>query len=165
MEIQSVGADYCSISVAPYSPAIGAEIGNVDLTRPLSGIQVSELRAALTEYLVLFFRDQKVSLEDQIRFAEYFGDIGRHVGRKTNSEPTDDPRIRRFHSGGSDTRVSGNVWHTDQSCAPVPPMASVLYLHTVPPGGGGDTAFANMYAAYEALSDRMKSYLEGKLSC
>ena len=57
--------------------------------------------------------------------------------------------------------MSGNLWHTDQSCAPVPPLASILYLHTIPSNGGGDTGFASMYAAYDALSDRMKAYLEG----
>jgi taurine dioxygenase len=161
MDRQNVSTDYRSITVAPYNPTIGAVIGNVDLTCPLMEIEVVELQRALTEHLVLFFRDQRLSLGDQLRFAEYFGKIGRHVGRKTNSEPTDDPRIRRFHSGGNKLDVSGNVWHSDQSCAPVPPLASVLYLHTVPANGGGDTAFANMYEAYEALSGRMKSYLDG----
>ena len=56
---------------------------------------------------------------------------------------------------------SGEVWHTDQSCSRVPPMASILHQHLIPPDGGGDTLFASMYAAYEALSDKMKAYLEG----
>jgi len=152
---------YSAITVKPYCRAIGAEIGDVDLTRPLDKHQVAELRRALIDHLVLFFRGQEISFEDHARLAEYFGAIGRHVGRKTNSEPTTDPRVRRIHAGGGDTGVSGNVWHTDQSCAPVPPMASILYLHTVPTDGTGDTGFANMYLAYDALSEQLKTSLAG----
>ena len=155
------GAAFQAITVKPYSPTIGAEIGNIDLTRPLSDLELSELRRAFTDYMVLFFRDQKISFEDHIRLGEYFGTLGEHVGKKTNSQTTDDPRVRKIHADGEAPRVSGNVWHTDQSCAPIPPMASILYLHTVPPNGGGDTGFASMYAAYDALSDKMKDYLEG----
>ena len=84
-----------------------------------------------------------------------------HVGVRTHSQPSDDDRVRRFHFDEYSEEVSGNVWHTDQSCAPVPPLASILYNHTLPPDGGGDTLFASMYAAYDALSERMKTHLEG----
>ena len=83
------------------------------------------------------------------------------MGVNVPSQTTDDPRVRKFHTDGSSPRVSGNSWHTDQSCAPVPPMASILYLHTVPPNSGGDTGFASAYAAYDTLSDRLKIYLDG----
>jgi len=152
---------YRTISVAPASPRLGAEIGDIDLTRPASAEQEAELKRAFTEYQVLFFRDQKISHDDHLRLATLFGEPGVHVGGKTNSKVTDDPRIRIFHADENSKQVSGDVWHTDQSCAPVPPMASILYIHTVPPYGGGDTLFASMYAAYEGLSDRMKRYLEG----
>ena len=154
-------AGYQAITVTPYSPTIGAEIGNVDLTKPLSDNELSEIRRAFTDHLVLFFRGQELEFEDHARFGEYFGTLGQHVGVKTNSQTTNDPRVRKFHADGQTPRVSGNVWHTDQSCAPMPPMASILYLHTIPPNGGGDTGFASMYAAYDALSDNMKAYLEG----
>ena len=155
------GADYQTITVKPYSPTIGAEIGNVDLTRPLSDLELSEIRRAFTDHMVLFFRDQEISFDDHARFGEYFGTLGQHVGKKTNSQATNDLRVRKFHADGDTPRVCGNVWHTDQSCAPIPPLASVLYLHTLPPNGGGDTGFASMYAAYDALSDNMKQYLDG----
>lgn len=156
------GGDYTSITVKKYSPHFGAEIGNIDLTRPLSNLEVEELHRAFTEHLALFFRDQKISFDDHARLAEYFGTIGQHVGGGgTNSDETDDARVRKFHTDPGDPRVSGNVWHTDQSCAPVPPMASILYLHTVPENGGGDTGFSSMYAAYDALSEQMKDYLDG----
>ena len=155
------GMPYRTIEVAPYSPHIGAEIGNIDLTRPLADEQLAELRRAFTQHLVLFFRDQEIGFDDHARFAEYFGTIGHHVGVKTHSQPSTDDRVRRFHFDERSSRVSGDVWHTDQSCAPVPPLASILYNHTLPPDGGGDTLFASTYAAYDALSDRMKTYLDG----
>jgi taurine dioxygenase len=155
------GTPYRTISVTPASPNVGAEIGDIDLTRPLGAETLAELRRAFTEHLVLFFRDQEIGFDDHARLAEYFGTIGHHVGVRTHSRPSDDDRVRRFHFDEHSEEVSGNVWHTDQSCAPVPPLASILYNHTLPPDGGGDTLFASMYAAYDALSERMKSYLEG----
>lgn len=155
------GTPYRTMTVTPTSPYVGAEIGDIDLTRPLDAETLAELRRAFTEHLVLFFRDQEIGFEDHARLAEYFGTIGRHVGVRTHSQPSDDDRVRRFHFDEYSEEVSGNVWHTDQSCAPIPPLASILYNHTLPPDGGGDTLFASMYAAYDALSQRMKTYLEG----
>ncbi|MEE8333148.1 MAG: TauD/TfdA family dioxygenase [Alphaproteobacteria bacterium] len=152
---------YREISVSLCGPQIGAEIGNIDLTRPLSAPVLTELKRAFTEHLVLFFRDQEISFEDHVRLAEYFGTIGSHVGVTTNSQPSEDPRVRKFHFDETSPTVSGNVWHTDQSCADVPPLGSILYNHTLPPDGGSDTMFASMYAAYDALSDKMKTYLDG----
>ena len=152
---------YRAISVTPCCPQIGAEIGDIDLTRPLTDLELAELRRAFTEHLVLFFRDQKISFEDHVRLGEYLGPLGAHVGSKTISKTTDDPRVRKFHYDETTPRVSGDKWHTDQSCAAVPPLGSILYNHTLPPNGRGDTIFASMYEAYDALSDRMKVYLEG----
>lgn len=152
---------YRAITVKRCSPTIGAEIGNIDLTRPLTDLELSELKRAFTENLVVFFRNQKISFEDHVRLAEYFGPVGSHVGKKTHSKESDDPRVRKFHFDENSEAISGNAWHTDQSCAPIPPLGSILYMHTVPPNGGGDTMFVSMYAAYDALSDRMKTYLEG----
>ena len=149
------------ITVTPCSPNIGAEISDIDLKKPLSNAEVADLRKAFTDHQVIFFRDQEISFEDHVRLAEYFGPLGAHVGKKTISQTTDDPRVRKFHYDENTPRVSGDVWHTDQSCAEVPPLGSMLYNHTLPPNGGGDTLFASMYAAYENLSDRMKVYLDG----
>lgn len=154
-------AKYEAITVTPASPTVGAEIGNIDLTRPLTEPELAEVKRAFLEFGVLFFRDQKISFDDHARLAEYFGPCGQHVGVNTPSQTTNDPRVRKFHNDANKMRVAGNRWHTDQSCAPIPPMASILYLHTVPPDGGGDTSFASACAAYEGLSDRMKVYLDG----
>jgi len=152
---------YTSISVRPLAPRLGAEISGIDLTKPVTAEQEAELKRAFIEYQVIFFRDQQISHEDHLRLGRIWGEPGMHVGKKTNSKVTDDPHVRMFHADETSKQVSGDVWHTDQSCAPTPPMGSILYIHTVPPYGGGDTMFASMYAAYEGLSERMKRYLEG----
>tara|TARA_R110000868_G_scaffold265011_4_gene523784 strand:+ start:24376 stop:25242 length:867 start_codon:yes stop_codon:yes gene_type:complete len=159
MEIDPM--DYKTFTAVPYGPMLGAEILDIDLTSPLSSESEAELKQAFLEYQVLFFRDQKISFDDHARIAGLFGPLGTHVGKKTISKPTDHPAVRRFHADETSKKVSGDVWHSDQSCAAVPPMASMLYIHTVPPMSGGDTMFASMYAAYDALSPRMKTYLEG----
>jgi taurine dioxygenase len=158
----SAADTYQTIKVTPLSPHIGAEIGNLDITRPLSDQEVADLKAAFTRHLVIFFRDQPISHDDQVRLAGYFGQLGRHVGASTLSKKTDNPYINQFDYDENSKRISGEVWHTDQSCAPIPPLGSMLYNHIVPPDGGGDTMFANMYRAYDALSDSMKVYLQGK---
>ena len=155
------GAAYHAIAVTPVSPHIGAEIGAVDLTRPLSDAQVAELRAAFVQYQVLFFRDQQISFDDHVRLARYFGEPGRHAGKTTISQGTENPYVRKFHYDEHSDVISGEHFHSDQSCAPAPPPASILYLHTIPPDGGGDTQFASMYTAYDTLTPRMKAYLEG----
>lgn len=162
MDGLSGGAPYEVLTVTPYSPTFGAEISNIDLTRPLTDQELAELKRAFVEYMVLFFRDQKISFDDHLRLAKYFGPLGHHLGPNPHSVDSDESYwVRKFHADADSTHVSGNIWHSDQSCAQIPPMASILYLHTVPPNNGGDTAYANMYAAYDALSDRMKTYLNG----
>jgi taurine dioxygenase len=155
---------YQSIRVQPVSPNIGAEISDIDLTKPLSSLQVQELHDAIGEYLVLFFRDQDVTPADLIDFGQHFGDLHDHVGGAgtTARKMEEHPLVRVLHYDETSEQIAGGeVWHTDQSCAAIPPMGSILHLHTVPPKGGGDTMFASMYAAYDALSERMKTYLTG----
>jgi taurine dioxygenase len=148
---------YGTITRDPLTPGLGAEIGGVDLTRLLSDAQIEDLRAALAEHLVLFFRDQPMSFDDMKRVGRYFGDLHIHSGVRGLAEH---PEIIRIHADGESTFVAGEDWHSDLTCDPEPPLGSILMLHTVP-DSGGDTAFANMYAAYEALSARMKAYLDG----
>jgi taurine dioxygenase len=152
---------YATFKATPTSPHIGAEITEIDLTGPLPAGQANELRQALTQYQVLFFREQKISHDDLMRFGSLFGELGQHVGAKTKSRKTENPLINQFHYDETTTQIAGDVWHTDQSCAPIPPLGSILYNHIVPPNGGGDTMFASMYCAYDALSDPMKAFLEG----
>ena len=150
---------YESIEVTPLTPTIGAEISGLDLTKPLSNQQVDELRTALADRLCIFFRDQPISHEDHKRLANHFGGI--HIAPSTAPwrVPGHD-EVTIIHADKDSTFVAGEDWHSDMSCDEAPPMGSILYLHTVPEHGG-DTLFSSMYAAYDALSDRMKAHLDG----
>ena len=151
--------NYQSIQVTPLTPNIGGEIAGIDLTRPLSNQQVDELHTALADRLVIFFRDQPISHEDHKRLANYFGGI--HIASSTAPwrVPGHD-EVTIIRADKDSTYVAGEDWHSDMSCDPEPPLGSILYMETVP-DTGGDTVFANMYSAYDALSERMKSHLEG----
>lgn len=152
-----------SITVTPVSPKLGAEIGNIDLTKPLSDQEVSELKRAFTQHQVIFFRDQELTAEGLAKAASYFGtpENFNPLIRESTSQKTDHPVVRRLHYDEKSPRVAGENWHSDQTCVPVPPLGTMLYHHIVPPNGGGDTMFGSMYEAYEALSPKMKAYLEG----
>jgi len=147
---------YEAITVDKLTPIIGAEIGAVDL-RETSNRQMDEIHRALAENLVIFFRDQHLSPEQHLDFGRKFGDL--HIHPAAPSEPGH-PELMIIHADKDSFRANGEGWHSDVSCDSEPPMGSILYIRKCPPRGG-DTLFANMYAAYEALSDRMKQYLEG----
>src|SRR5689334_53735 len=148
---------YETIAVSPVTPRIGATIEGISLAKPLSNRQVDELHQALAEHQVLFFRDQPLDVEGHKAFGRYFGDL--HIHPNTPG-PEGHPEILPIHADANSKRIAGEYWHSDVSCDEEPPLGSILYLHTVPPVGG-DTLFASQYAAYDALSLRMKTYLEG----
>jgi taurine dioxygenase len=148
---------YETIQVTPTTPHIGAEIAGIDLAGPLGNRQVDELHDALATHQVLFFRDQRLDYDSAKAFGRHFGDL--HIHPNTPG-PDGHPEILPIHADANSKRIAGERWHSDVSCDPEPPLGSILYLHTVPPVGG-DTLFASQYAAYDALSPRMKTYLEG----
>jgi len=155
---------YETITVTLTSPHVGAEIGNIDLTRPLEGRQVQELREAITAHGVLFFRDQKIDFAAHERFVRYFGEPHEHVGGDYTASKRIPgfPGIRKQYFDAKSERVAGEEWHSDQSYAEIPPTFSILYQEQVPPNGGGDTMFLSACKAYEELSAGMKTYLDGK---
>ena len=148
---------YDTITVDKLTPIIGAEIAGVGLSQPLSTQQLEELQRALAEHLVIFFRDQELTPERHLAFGQYFGALHMHPAAP---HAPHHPELMIIHADESSPRANGEGWHSDVSCDSVPPMGSILYITTCPPDGG-DTLFASMYAAYEALSERMKTYLEG----
>jgi taurine dioxygenase len=148
---------YGTIGVTPVTPRIGAYVEGVTLAKLLSNRQVEELHQAFMEHQVLFFRDQPLDVESHKRFGRYFGEL--HIHPNTPG-PEGHPEILPIHADANSKRVSGEYWHSDVSCDEEPPLGSILYLDTVPPCGG-DTLFASQTAAYDALSPRMKVYLEG----
>lgn len=147
---------YQTIEASPLTPRIGAIVSGVDLSKPLTNQEVTDLHQAITDHQVIFFRDQRLDPESLKRVGLHFGPLARHALKGL----PDHPEVRKLHADENSKHVAGEEWHTDMSCATIPPMGSILYLHTLPTMGG-DTVFASMYAAYDALSDRMKAYLEG----
>ena len=149
---------YETIEVAPLSPAIGAEISGVDLAEPLGNQAFAEIHDALMAHQVIFFRDQVMDWEQHKAFGRRFGELHVHP---TAPSPEGHPEILTIRGDAKSKRVAGQHWHSDVSCDEEPPMGSILHLHEVPEPGG-DTMFASMYAAYEALSEPMKEFLDGK---
>lgn len=148
---------YETIRVAPVTPHLGAEIDGVALGGALGNRQMDELHRALADHQVLFFRDQRLDYDSAKAFGRRFGEL--HIHPNTPG-PEGHPEILPIHADAGSKRVAGERWHSDVSCDAEPPLGSILYLHTVPPVGG-DTLFASQYAAYDALSPRMKAYLDG----
>lgn len=144
---------YAAIEVTPMSGRLGAEISGVDLTRPLDKGVVSEIRAAFNEYHVVVFRDQDLDPSQQAEFCANFGPLATYpFVQATTDHPNVIPIIKEPHQ----SRNFGGAWHTDSSYMEIPPMATCLYAVEVP-SGGGDTLFSNTNAAFEALSDGMRS--------
>ena len=146
---------YETIEVKPLNPRVGAVVSGVDLTKSLGNQQFDELHRAWMEHSVLFFRDQELSIEQHKTFGRKFGPLHVHPG---SPPPGGHPEIIVIHADEKSTKISGQKWHSDVSCDEEPPLGSILYLHTVPESGG-DTVFASMYAAYDALSERMQAFL------
>lgn len=143
--------------VTPVSPVIGAEVSGFDLSTPLDDATLNLLKDALAQHLVLFFRGQDLTLEQHTAFGRRFGDLHVHPAAPKDAEH---PEVLVVHGDGNVTFVAGSVWHSDVSCDAEPPMGSILRIVQVP-SSGGDTLFASMYAAFEALSSRMQRLLCG----
>ncbi len=146
-----------ALRVRQINPVLGAEISGVDLSQDLSDETIGQIRQALLDHLVIFFRDQEIDYDQHKAFGRRFGSL--HVHPRAPS-PEGHPELLVIHADENSKRVAGQGWHSDVSCDETPPMGSILHLTQVP-DTGGDTLFANMYAAYEALSKPMKHFLEG----
>jgi len=147
-----------AITVTPIAGALGAEIGGIDLSLPLQAEDISAMRAALLQHLVIFFRDQKLTSEQYMAFAKAFGEP---VEYPLINGIDGFPFITEIVKREDDKANFGGIWHADTTYLECPPMGSILYLTEVPPDGGGDTLFANMYRAYETLSEPIKKMLTG----
>lgn len=145
-----------SVTITSVTPAIGAEISGLDLSQPLNDEDFNTLNETLADRQVLFFRDQaKMSPEAQVRLGEYFGPLHVHPAAPTLKENSG---IFVIHTHKDSVISNGDAWHSDVSCDEEPPLGTILQLHQLPTNGG-DTIFASMYAAFDALSDTMKSFL------
>jgi alpha-ketoglutarate-dependent taurine dioxygenase len=148
---------HTSIQVDRLTPHVGAEIRGIDLSQPLDEPTFKEVHAALIDNGVVFFRDQHLTPDQQKAFGRLFGELHMHPAAPSLLEGH--PEILVIHADEKSRHVAGENWHSDVSCDLEPPMGSILYMHELPPVGG-DTLFASMYAAYEALSEPMKRFLE-----
>jgi len=150
---------YQRIEIRKSTPHIGAEIFGLDLSRPLDDRQFQEVHDALMNHLVLFFRDQKLTVEQHKAFGSRFGKL--HTHPAAPALISNHPEIFVVQADEKSSHVAGEDWHSDVSCDLEPPMGSILYLTEAPPDGGGDTLFANMYLAYETLSPPIRKMLDG----
>ena len=147
---------YETIEVKPIAGALGAEIHGSDLSQPLGNQTFQEIHDALMENLVIFFRDQDITPDQHKAFGRLFGELQIHpFAPKLDGHPeilvieNDEARPSRI-----------NNWHTDVTFLEKPPLGSILHAQEVPETGG-DTMWANMYGAYEALSDKLQGFLSG----
>jgi taurine dioxygenase len=146
------------IAVTPFAPALGAEIRGIDLADGLDEQTYKEVRQALLRYQVLFFKEQtEIPAETQVEIGKMFGELHMHPAAP---EMPGHPEIFVIHAHKDSKVANGEFWHSDVSCDEEPPLGTMLQLHLLP-DVGGDTCFANMYAAYEALSEPLKAMLAG----
>jgi taurine dioxygenase len=150
---------FARIEAHPMAGALGADIGDVDLSRPLDDTAFGAIERALHDHLVIFFHDQELTPEQHLAFTRRFGPTSRSPYIK---HMDDYPDIIAVLKEADERKIStfGNAWHSDFSFLEEPPMGSVLYAREAP-SHGGDTLFANMYAAYEALSPGLRRVLDG----
>jgi taurine dioxygenase len=152
-----VVGDYRTITVSPIAGSLGAEIAGVDLAQDLDDEVVAEIRRAWLHHLVVFFRGQEHL--DSARFLSFAKRIG---------QPIEYPFVRGFEAYPQIIAIAklphetvnfGGIWHSDTAYLDRPPMATMLIAREIPPAGG-DTMYANQYAAYESLSPAMQRLLE-----
>lgn len=144
-----------TLSITPVSPAIGARVQGLDLTRPLSDAEAAALQRALVTHQVLFFENQPLTPETQRAFAARFGEL--HIHPVYPNVP-EQPEIMVLDTGPHNP-TDNDVWHTDVTCIETPPAIVALAGKRIPPSGG-DTVWASNIAAYAALSEPLKRLLE-----
>ena len=147
-------SEFSRFRLKQLTPACGAELLDCDLSK-FDNTLIEEVRAALLQHRVVFFRDQNLNQEAHIEFAAQFGDLEIHP-----ATPKDQPNpevLRIAH--GPKSRGSENRWHSDVTWREAPSLGSILRAIELPPVGG-DTLFANMVMAYERLSDETKEKIE-----
>lgn len=150
-------AEYRYFEVKPLSGTVGAVLEGIDISENLAPEIVAEIRRALLDHLVIFFRDQQLSDTQLMAFGRYFGELYLHPNLAKKGP---NPEVIHVVKEPDATRVVGAEWHTDTGHVDCPPMGAILHALELPPQGG-DTIFANQYLAYETLSEGLKAALDG----
>lgn len=144
-----------SLDIRPVAGALGAEIDGVDLSQDLGDDMIAEIRQALLDHLVIFFRRQDITPDQHLALAKRFGEIVEYpLVKGLEGYPQITAVVKLEH----EKMNFGGLWHSDTTYLEKPPMGSILLARELPPYGG-DTEFANMYLAYETLSQGMKALL------
>ena len=162
-----------AMTVVPVTPSFAAEIGDVDLSKPIEAADVAALKDAFSKYSVLIFPDQQLSQDQHLDFAKHFGPLETTIGVYRKDTPL---RLRKEFADvsnlapnnevwGKDSRtrmfqLANRIWHTDSSFKRLPAFASLLYARSIAPVGG-HTEFADERAAYDALPEDTKRRLDG----
>ena len=167
-----------SITVTPTHPSFVAEISGIDIARPLKAADRDVIEEAINRYAVVVFHDQKLLDDQQIDFGGHFGPIhasaqrARHhsikhrLGRNEIADISNldgDGKVLEVNARRRLDWLANRLWHTDASFRAVPGALSMLYAHVIP-DEGGDTEFADLRAAYDALPASTKTQLEGKIA-
>jgi alpha-ketoglutarate-dependent taurine dioxygenase len=149
-----------SFTLRPLSPALAAEVIGLDLRQPLDVATRDAVYAAFVRHHVLCFRHQALNKDEQIAFTQQFGTLERHIA---SNRGADNPLVHTVSNlnarGLPSGKVGSQAWHSDKSFRPEPSLATVLHAVTLPPEGG-DTCFADMTAAYDALDPAAKAELD-----
>ncbi len=148
--------DTGTLRIEPMTPAIGAEILDIDLNAADIADSIPQIRSALLKYGVIFFHGQELTQEQHIAFARHFGELEVHPATPKDQP---NPEVLRI-SHGPKSRGQENYWHSDVTWREEPSLGSILLAREVP-DCGGDTLFANMHLAYERLSEQMQRFCEG----
>ena len=149
-----------ALTIRPLSYALGAEVIGVDLSKPVDDDQFAPDPPGVPGHGILLFRDQKITREQHIDFSRRFGELDTHDTLPRDRHPEYPElllvtNVPKPNGKPSDSKYTGQLWHSDMSFTLVPALGSLLRGIEIPPVGG-DTMFANMTKAYDALSDGMK---------
>ena len=143
------------LEIRPISGALGAEVYGIDLVQSLNSTDVKNIRKALLDHLVIFFRNQFITPSQQLSFAKYFGELVEYpLVKGLDGFPEIVPVVKL----PDETINFGGLWHSDTTYLETPPLGGILVAKELPPYGG-DTLFSNMYLAYESLSKGMRNLL------
>ena len=151
------------MEIIPTGGALGAEIRSVDVSKPLAPAAVVRLEEAILQHLLLVFREQSLTEEEQVRFSRYFGDPEPHVRNQSDRKVPEIFVISNVSENGEPIGALGSgelTFHSDLSYMPRPGLLSIVHAVEVP-RVGGDTQWANAYAAYDALPVELKERVLG----
>ena len=156
-QFEVINQSYETLEVETLTPHIGAKVRGVDLSQPLTNEQARDVHQAWIDWKILVFPNQHLNRDQHKAFARRWGKLHVHPMQPTYGG---DEEILVVKTTRDSAYTSGDGWHTDVTCDPVPPLGSMLYVTETPASGGGDTLFADMYLAYQMLSDPMKEFLD-----